>query len=615
MNTEGNDIKFVFRYITYEYDFNQHMFVTVAYNIQKPYLYLHSLVGGISEDDHPYLISKYGECTMNIIIQKWYKLLFEDVLNAFSFFQLFCVFIWAMNEYYRSCLILGLLAVLAIYTELYDTIKNLERLREMAYYECPISVKRIESGTNRTIYPKVNSSELVPGDILLVPEGYKMPCDAILLNGECVMNEAMLTGESIPAIKSPLPKDNSTISSENDIKNHYLYCGTEVIQNRKAGKQGCLALVTKTSFCTTKGGLIRSIMFSMPSRYDFYRDVYKVLSVSMTIGLICIGTILPTYIKYYSVVKILARSMSTFTICIPAFLPIIMILGIMFGLKRLYASDIYCISPMKINTAGRVSYMVFDKTGTLTNDGLNAVGHKISQGRYFQATIKDSDEIVANKEVWSNPSRYSDRSDDPLVKYVECMASCHSVAKLDEKLLGDPLETEMFRQTQWVLNEDEDHNSTDGFDYLASVYPQNMTKLIENDRVSDAYQLRVIKRFEFCSDLQRMSVIVKNNLDGKHMCFIKGSPEKIYELSNPDSVPDEYFQALEKYTNNGLRVIGLGYKYLEDFDESKSDEVYRDHVEHNIQFLGLLIFANKLKAITGKCIKDLHEGKFLTDFW
>lgn len=155
--------------------------------------------------------------------------------------------IWAINGYYRSCVILSLLATLAIYTELSDTINNLERLRQMAYYECPVTVKRINS-EGKAVYPQIESKELVPGDVILVPEGYKMPCDAILLNGECVMNEAMLTGESIPAIKSALPKDNNQIQDENGIKTHYLFCGTEVVQNRKVGELGALALVTRTSF-------------------------------------------------------------------------------------------------------------------------------------------------------------------------------------------------------------------------------------------------------------------------------------------------------------------------------------------------------------------------------
>ena len=85
--------------------------------------------------------------------------------------------------------------------------KNRERLNEMAFYELQVKVRKLkEDGTSE--FEEINSNDIVPGDTILVPEGYKMPCDAILLSGECVVNEAMLTGESIPAIKSALPNSN-----------------------------------------------------------------------------------------------------------------------------------------------------------------------------------------------------------------------------------------------------------------------------------------------------------------------------------------------------------------------------------------------------------------------
>lgn len=48
----------------------------------------------------------------------------------------------------------------------------------------------------------------MPGDIIEVPENRNMPCDLILLNGSAVMNESMLTGESIPVLKNSLPFNN-----------------------------------------------------------------------------------------------------------------------------------------------------------------------------------------------------------------------------------------------------------------------------------------------------------------------------------------------------------------------------------------------------------------------
>jgi P-type E1-E2 ATPase len=49
----------------------------------------------------------------------------------------------------------------------------------------------------------------VPGDLIEVPVNELMPCDAILVSGQSVMNEAMLSGESIPVIKTPLPNSNT----------------------------------------------------------------------------------------------------------------------------------------------------------------------------------------------------------------------------------------------------------------------------------------------------------------------------------------------------------------------------------------------------------------------
>ncbi len=48
----------------------------------------------------------------------------------------------------------------------------------------------------------------MPGDIIDIPYNEIMPCDIVLLNGTCVLDEAMLTGESVPIIKSSLPNND-----------------------------------------------------------------------------------------------------------------------------------------------------------------------------------------------------------------------------------------------------------------------------------------------------------------------------------------------------------------------------------------------------------------------
>ncbi len=60
------------------------------------------------------------------------------------------------------------------------------------------------SGTNGQT--EINDSkELVPGDLIVVPEGQNLPCDLILMTGGAIVNESMLTGESVPVLKNSLP--------------------------------------------------------------------------------------------------------------------------------------------------------------------------------------------------------------------------------------------------------------------------------------------------------------------------------------------------------------------------------------------------------------------------
>lgn len=74
----------------------------------------------------------------------------------------------------------------------------------------------------------IDSEDLVPGDVIEIPEMCSMPCDLILLTGSCIVNESMLTGESIPVIKNSLPFTNDIYDVNSDSK-YTLYGGTKVI--------------------------------------------------------------------------------------------------------------------------------------------------------------------------------------------------------------------------------------------------------------------------------------------------------------------------------------------------------------------------------------------------
>jgi cation-transporting ATPase 13A2 len=133
--------------------------------------------------------------------------------------------LWYTDGYraYASCILI--ISLLTVITSLVETVKNLKNIREMAHYSCRVKVMRSGDENNLT---EMESTELVPGDVIEIPESCNMPCDLVLLTGSCIVNEAMLTGESIPVIKNSMPFTNDIYNPEADSK-YTLYGGTSII--------------------------------------------------------------------------------------------------------------------------------------------------------------------------------------------------------------------------------------------------------------------------------------------------------------------------------------------------------------------------------------------------
>jgi cation-transporting ATPase 13A3/4/5 len=112
---------------------------------------------------------------------------------------------------------------------------------------------------------------------------------------------------------------------------------------------------------------------------------------------------------------------------------------------------------------------------------------------------------------------------------MEAMASCTEICFVNGVLVGDPLDVKMFEATNWVL--EEPSLAKDENVILATVSPNRKD-----------YQSSIIRRFEFSSQLQRMSVICHNTIDNRYRCFVKGSPEIIKTLCT--NVPADFDEVL-----------------------------------------------------------------------
>ena len=108
---------------------------------------------------------------------------------------------------------------------------------------------------------KIDSDELVPGDLIAIKNKAKIPCDCILVSGDLLMNEASLTGESIPIPKVPVEEKDEKVSFATD-KRNCLFEGTKVLVAKpEADKHEVLAIVARTGFISFKGQIFRAVLY------------------------------------------------------------------------------------------------------------------------------------------------------------------------------------------------------------------------------------------------------------------------------------------------------------------------------------------------------------------
>ena len=122
---------------------------------------------------------------------------------------------------FAICIIV--LSVVSLVTSVTEIYLNVKRIRSMADYTCQVGVKRYGNDIK-----EINSLDLVPGDLIKIPEQTVLPCDLILLSGSCIVNESMLTGESVPVFKNSIPFTNQKFNISEDAK-YVLFGGTKVI--------------------------------------------------------------------------------------------------------------------------------------------------------------------------------------------------------------------------------------------------------------------------------------------------------------------------------------------------------------------------------------------------
>lgn len=115
----------------------------------------------------------------------------------------------------------------------------------------------------------------------------------------------------------------------------------------------------------------------------------------------------------------------------------------------------------------------------------------------------------------------------------------------------------MFESTEWIL-EESDTTQSDKYDLVTPtvVKPPKNNNFTEN--MNKISEIGIVQQYQFSSSLQRMSVIVRILGSDHFKAYTKGSPEMIFSLSKPETLPKNIITTLKTYTEQGYRVIAMG---------------------------------------------------------
>jgi cation-transporting ATPase 13A3/4/5 len=577
---------------------------------------------GLDSEERDYRELVFGKNAIDIEEKTLGQLLVDEAFHPFYVFQIASLILWSLDEYYYYAGCIFIISVVSITTTLIETKATMKRLREVSRFECDVRVLR------NGFWRYVPSGDLVPGDVYEVtdPSLTQFPCDSLLLSGDCIVNESMLTGESVPVSKVPVTNESlelldlsaSTIHPE--VARHLLFSGTKIIRARRPhddsdDEAAALAMVIRTGFNTTKGALVRSMLFPKPSGFKFYRDSFRYISV---MGLIAMVGFVASFVNFVHIGLawhlIVVRALDLITIVVPPALPATLTIGTNFALSRLKQKQIFCISPQRVNVGGKLDVVCFDKTGTLTEEGLDVLGVRVVQrpGNRFSDILTEAIDIL--------PSAAYER--DPTVDYavhkaaLYTMATCHSLRLVDDELVGDPLDVKMFNYTGWSFEEGEQRSGGGGDEEadqklspsVARPPPGREYDIDDNETNRKPIELGVLKSFEFVSQLRRASVIVRQFGSKSGQVFVKGAPECMRDICLPDSFPTDYEDLLSYYTHRGFRVIGCATKTIDKLNWLKVQKMKREEAESGLSFVGFIIFENKLKPSTAGVIEELEKA-------
>ena len=451
--------------------------------------------------------------------------------------------------------------------------KALEALRKISALKAVV----IRDGSQTEILTR----DLVPGDIVVLSQGSKIPADGRIIDSMNLMiNEAPLTGES-----EPVEKDNNILDIVNvPIQNqsNMVFLGTYVDTGRAT------VLITGTGINTEIGKISNQLnemgaIEDIPLTHKLNRLGYilgTVLIINLIILIIYKFSILTNNHQFYGdfITKALISSILRAINIMPINLPLLTTLVLVTGVLNMAKNGVIIKNLSAIESLGRVSVISSDKTGTITKNEMtvekfwtNGVEYNVTGSGYeLDGEIQKDGKNVDLKD---NPTfqKFIDSiviNNNAKIVIENVKVKVRDIReKLIRRALGSPTEASLL-----VLAEKAGFNI---------------------DSIKKNYN--IVKEYSFSSEFKRMTTVC-NSFEEKFRFFAysKGAPERMLDISSKIEIKEKVqpfekdlkqkvLNLIQTRANQGYRTLAVGYKTLMEFDDPK-----RDDIEEDLIFLGFV---------------------------
>lgn len=327
------------------------------------------------------------------------------------------------------------------YSQEYDAEQSVKMLQKLS---APFAMVRRDGQ-----YLRIESANLLPGDVLILQAGDIVPADARILTLNALkLDESSLTGESQTTEKKqePLNEDNLVPGDQLNM----LFKGT-IVTNGNAE-----AVITAIGMDTQLGRIAGMLEVSSQKTPLQKRLLVFSRQLAVLVILICLLVFGVGIWRGEPAFQMFLTSLSLAVAALPEALPAVVTIALARGASRLVSQKALMRNLPAVETLGSVTYICTDKTGTLTQNVMTVENHEAAGGQetmLFQAMALSNDIHFTGEQMWG------DSTETALVTYAKSKGISVEESQLSLPLLQKlPFDSDRMRMStlhemgdQWVL--------------------------------------------------------------------------------------------------------------------------------------------------------------------